>query len=182
MFWLFDHNALGILVPWSGIEPATSAWEGHILSTEPPGKSPRCFLKQARKSRHLFSLTHPKLLEQCLAQSWLNEWPNQEEDSSLHLPCSHWVNTATNLKLREEKQAVVRKAVTDNYTGKTPKGFENEYDRNCGLPRCHSDNLSTNAEDTRHTSSIPRSGRSPGRGHGNPLQYSCLDNPMDRGD
>ena len=28
---------------------------------------------------------------------------------------------------------------------------------------------------------IPRSGRSPGGGHGNPLQYSCLENPMDRG-
>ena len=30
-------------------------------------------------------------------------------------------------------------------------------------------------------SSIPGSGRSPGGGHGNPLQYSCLENPMDRG-
>ena len=28
----------------------------------------------------------------------------------------------------------------------------------------------------------PRSGRSPGGGHGNPLQYSCLENPLDRGD
>ena len=28
---------------------------------------------------------------------------------------------------------------------------------------------------------IPGSGRSPGEGHGNPLQYPCLDNPMDRG-
>ena len=28
--------------------------------------------------------------------------------------------------------------------------------------------------------SIPGSGRSPGEGHGNPLQYSCLENPMDR--
>ena len=28
---------------------------------------------------------------------------------------------------------------------------------------------------------IPRSGRSPGGGNGNPLQYSCLENPMDRG-
>ena len=28
---------------------------------------------------------------------------------------------------------------------------------------------------------IPRSGRSPGEGHGNPLQYSCLGNPMDKG-
>ena len=29
--------------------------------------------------------------------------------------------------------------------------------------------------------SIPGSGRSPGGGHGDPLQYSCLGNPMDRG-
>ena len=28
---------------------------------------------------------------------------------------------------------------------------------------------------------IPRSGRSPGEGNGNPLQYSCLENPMDQG-
>ena len=32
-----------------------------------------------------------------------------------------------------------------------------------------------------HTGSIPGSGRSPGEGNGNPLQYSCLGNPMDRG-
>ena len=29
--------------------------------------------------------------------------------------------------------------------------------------------------------SVPGLGRSPGGGHGNPLQYSCLENPMDRG-
>ena len=29
--------------------------------------------------------------------------------------------------------------------------------------------------------SIPALGSSPGEGHGNPLQYSCLENPMDRG-
>ena len=34
----------------------------------------------------------------------------------------------------------------------------------------------------RDTGSIPGSGRSPGGGRGNPLQYSCLENPMDRGD
>ena len=33
----------------------------------------------------------------------------------------------------------------------------------------------------RHGGSIPGSGRSPGGGHGNPLQYACLENPMDRG-
>ena len=32
-----------------------------------------------------------------------------------------------------------------------------------------------------HMGSIPGPGRSPGGGHGNPLQYSCLENPMDRG-
>ena len=37
------------------------------------------------------------------------------------------------------------------------------------------------AEDIRDTGSIPGSGRFPGGGHGNPLQYSCLENPMDRG-
>ena len=38
-----------------------------------------------------------------------------------------------------------------------------------------------NAGDARDTGSTPGSGRSPGGGHGNPLQYSCLGNPMDRG-
>ena len=37
-----------------------------------------------------------------------------------------------------------------------------------------------NAGDARDTSSIPESGRSSGVGNGNPLQYSCLENPMDR--
>jgi len=38
-----------------------------------------------------------------------------------------------------------------------------------------------NAGNIRHASSIPGSGRSPGGGHGNPLQCSYLDNLMDRG-
>ena len=37
------------------------------------------------------------------------------------------------------------------------------------------------AGDIRDVASIPGSGRSPGEGNGNPLQYSCLENPMDRG-
>ena len=37
-----------------------------------------------------------------------------------------------------------------------------------------------NAGDTRDAASIPGSRRSPGEGNGNPLQYSCLKNPMDR--
>ena len=37
------------------------------------------------------------------------------------------------------------------------------------------------AGDTRDTSSIPASGSSPGEGHGNPVYYSSLENPMDRG-
>ena len=38
-----------------------------------------------------------------------------------------------------------------------------------------------NAGDTGDLGSVPGSGRSPGGGKGNPLQYSCLENPMDRG-
>ena len=42
-------------------------------------------------------------------------------------------------------------------------------------------NLPANAGDLRDMGSIPGSGRSPGEGHGNPLQYSCLENPLERG-
>ena len=42
-------------------------------------------------------------------------------------------------------------------------------------------NLPANAGDVRDVYSIPGSGRSPGGRHGNPLQDSCLENPMDRG-
>ena len=42
-------------------------------------------------------------------------------------------------------------------------------------------NPPVNARDIRDTGSIPGSGRHPGGGHDNPLQGSCLENPMDRG-
>ena len=42
-------------------------------------------------------------------------------------------------------------------------------------------NAVVNAADIRDVGSILGSGRSPGGRHGNPLQYSCLENPMDRG-
>ena len=37
------------------------------------------------------------------------------------------------------------------------------------------------AGDVRDAGSIPGSGRFPGGGHGNPLEYSCMENPLDRG-
>ena len=42
-------------------------------------------------------------------------------------------------------------------------------------------NPPANAGELRDAGSIPGSGKSPGEGHGNPLQCSCLENPMDRG-
>ena len=42
-------------------------------------------------------------------------------------------------------------------------------------------NLSANAGDARDTGLILGLGRSPGERHGNPLQYACLENPMDSG-
>ena len=41
--------------------------------------------------------------------------------------------------------------------------------------------LPANTGDARDVDSIPGLGRSPGEGHGDPLQYSGLENPMDRG-
>ena len=50
-----------------------------------------------------------------------------------------------------------------------------------GLPRRHSGKESTaSAGDIRDVGSIPESGRSPGGGNGNQLQYFCQENPMDR--
>ena len=42
-------------------------------------------------------------------------------------------------------------------------------------------NLSANVGDMRNVGLIPGLGRFPGGEHGNPFQYSCLENPMDRG-
>ena len=42
-------------------------------------------------------------------------------------------------------------------------------------------NPHASAGDVRDVGSVPGSGRSPGGGHRNPLQYSCLENPTDRG-
>ena len=51
-----------------------------------------------------------------------------------------------------------------------------------GLPQWFSGKESAcNVGAAGDASSIPGLGRSPGGGHGNPLQYSCQDNPMDRG-
>ena len=54
------------------------------------------------------------------------------------------------------------------------------------LSRCLPDgsvvkNVPASARDEGDTGSIPGSGRSPGEGNGDPLQYSCLKNPVDRG-
>ena len=55
----------------------------------------------------------------------------------------------------------------------------------CGIWACQValvvNSLPANAGDIRDTGSIPGLGRSPGGGHRSPLQYSCLENPVDRG-
>ena len=50
-----------------------------------------------------------------------------------------------------------------------------------GFPGGACGKVPANARNAGDTDLIPGSGRSPGGGHGNPLQYSCLENPMDRG-
>ena len=64
----------------------------------------------------------------------------------------------------------------------SPSFFASHYLFLKGLPGGTSGkNPLLNAGDTRDLDSFPRLGRSPGGGHGNPLQYSCLGKPMDRG-
>ena len=53
--------------------------------------------------------------------------------------------------------------------------------RSQGFPGGTSGKPPANLGDARDTGSIPGSRRSPGGGNGNPLEYSCLENPMDRG-
>ena len=54
-------------------------------------------------------------------------------------------------------------------------------DSNLGFPGgINSNESACEAEDTGDMGSIPGLGRSPGEGNGNPFQYSCLGNPMDR--
>ena len=56
------------------------------------------------------------------------------------------------------------------------------YDHKPGFPDSSVvKNMPANAGDVRDTGLIPGSGRFPGGGSGNPLQYTCLENSMDRG-
>ena len=57
--------------------------------------------------------------------------------------------------------------------------YKTHYLYNEGFP--HSSVSKSSACNAGDLDSIPGSGRSPGEGNGNPLQYSCLENPMDRG-
>ena len=60
--------------------------------------------------------------------------------------------------------------------------FNHEQTKNAGFPGGSVvKNLPVNAGDTGDKGLIPGLGRSPGEGNGNPLQYSCQGNPMDRG-
>ena len=60
-------------------------------------------------------------------------------------------------------------------------GFSSFSSQSLELPGWHRSKESACQEIARDGGLIPGSGRSPGGGNGNPLQYSCLGNPMDRG-
>ena len=51
--WLFGHEACGILAPQSGIEPTPPALKDEVLTTGPPGKSPRLLLSLKRQAGSL---------------------------------------------------------------------------------------------------------------------------------
>ena len=64
---------------------------------------------------------------------------------------------------------------------KRESGFDLKYNVWASQVELVIKNLPANARDTKDTGSIPELGRSPGVRNGNPFQYSCLENSMDRG-
>ena len=78
-----------------------------------------------------------------------------------------------------------KKTIQAFFSEKTTKSFYRMFQTWChgqgGLPRQLSHKESANVTDVRDAGSVPGSGRSPGGGHDNALQYSFLENHMDRG-
>ena len=64
---------------------------------------------------------------------------------------------------------------------KRESGFDLKYNVWASQVELVIKNLPANARDTKDTGSTPELGRSPGVRNGNPFQYSCLENSMDRG-
>ena len=81
----------------------------------------------------------------------------------------------------EESHLILTKVYTYIYKNKY-NIYTYKYRQNIGLPQWLSSKESTcNTGSAGAAVSIPGFGRSPGGGHGGPLQYSCLGNPMNRG-
>ena len=81
--------------------------------------------------------------------------------------------------LSESSLTVMGPDIFSNCNSLTSQAFSDFLEQSGGLPCWLSGKESAwNAGDL---GSIPGLGRSPGEGHGNPLQYPCLENPMDRG-
>ena len=109
-------------------------------------------------------------------------------------------------KKKERKEVVISKSHLKSYTYSLSQYFstyrnynsvesnQNSNENQCTLKKTKGDRVvnipldglsgkesACNAGDTGDVGSIPGLGRSPREGNGNPLQYSCLENPMDRG-
>ena len=138
-------NMCGILVLWSGIEPAALQWKCGVLTTGCQG-SPCLLVLTAASPPISFFI---KVLFQMRKQSPRVKWLVTKVTCSLltHRLC--WTQGMFSSVL-----------YTLRWQGPNGKEFA-----------CNAGDLS----------SIPGSGRVPEGGHGNPLQYSCLGNPTDRG-
>ena len=95
---------------------------------------------------------------------------------SAHLPLSLWLqalpweyDTETRNSFMKALDRFLENRARNEYYQERKKGFSS------------GSSGKESACNTGDPGSIPESGRSPGEGNNNPLQYSCLDNPMDRG-
>ena len=83
-------------------------------------------------------------------------------------------------KMRELHLGEIKMGIKEKSTSPSSSFYLRKMVSQIGLGFGLVKNPLNNAGDMRDKCSIPGSRRSPGGGHGNPLQYSCLENPMDR--
>ena len=164
----FGHNTFGSLAPQPRIEPLPPALEGEVLNTGLPGT--------------------------CLNKILIGFFGQELGVSFLkffHIAASHSPDKSSNIvsSLLSESScflSVVYKALLHL----TPSLISYKIVGAFSSPLCHIEWASQvalvvksppdNAGEVRDAGSIPGLGRFPGGRHGNSLQYSCLENPMDR--
>ena len=140
----------------------------------------------------LWLRTTSDLCPETLLLTTARPFQDSEQYPSLHHPSSHtWTQTHMQTRLLAIKDLKAKETLKylgltrmhrsskSKVNSATGKWIKKAIVANNGFPG--GSDIEESAYNARDLQLIPRSGRSPGEGNDNPLQYSCLENPMDRG-